>query len=61
MKLFQNPFVRFCTSGFGTGTDAGKAAGYAVLICAIPVVLLVYATFFFLKVKKKKESRQADA
>lgn len=60
MKLFQNPFVRFCTSGLGTGTDAGKAVGYALLICAIPIVVLVYAISFFLKIKKKRENRQTD-
>ena len=26
-------FIKFCTSGFGTGTDAGKALGWTILIC----------------------------
>lgn len=54
MTIFQNPFVRFLTSGFGTGTDAGKAAGIAILICLIPVVLLLYLVSFFLNYRKKK-------
>ena len=26
-------FISVCTSGFGTGTDAGKALGWTILIC----------------------------
>jgi hypothetical protein len=59
MKFFKNPFVRFLTSGFGTGTDAGKAMGIAILICLIPIVLLIYAVSFFLDYRKKKRARQS--
>ena len=47
MSLTDNFFVRFCTSGFGTGTAAGKAAGITLLIfvgCAVIgiIVLFIY-------------------
>lgn len=34
-------FVKFCTSGLGTGTDAGKAVGYTILILC-GVFILAY-------------------
>lgn len=43
MSLFNNPFTRVCTSGFGTGTTAGKALGYTVLICGFCLVAVYYA------------------
>lgn len=42
MSLFNNPFTRVCTSGFGTGTDAGKALGYTVLICGFCFMAVYY-------------------
>lgn len=42
MSMFNNPFVKFCTSGLGTGTDAGKAVGYSLLICGIAFVGIYY-------------------
>lgn len=59
MTLFQNPFVRLLTSGFGTGTSAGKAMGIAILICLIPVVLLIYAVSFYLDYRRKRERSAA--
>lgn len=43
MSMFNNPFTRVCTSGFGTGTAAGKALGYTVLICSFAVIGTYYA------------------
>ena len=45
MSLTDNFFVRFCTSGFGTGTAAGKAAGITLLIfvgCAVIGIIVLY-------------------
>lgn len=43
MSLFNNPFTRVCTSGLGTGTDAGKALGYTLLIIGFGFVAVYYA------------------
>lgn len=62
MSLFNNPFTRVCTSGFGTGTDAGKALGYTVLICGFVFVAIYYAgkgAYVLAKrVSKPKESTE---
>jgi len=42
MSLFNNPFVKICTSGLGTGTDAGKAVGYTVLIFSFVFIAAFY-------------------
>lgn len=53
MNLFNNPFVRACTSGFGTGTSAGKALGYSVLIVSFLIIFAVYAGIWAYKLIKK--------
>lgn len=40
MSMLNNPFVRVCTSGFGTGTTAGRALGYTVLLFAFAFIAL---------------------
>lgn len=55
MSMFNNPFVKVCTSGFGTGTTAGKALGYTVLIGGIAIVGVYYAgKWGYSLVKKRK-------
>lgn len=43
MSLFNNPFVRVCTSGLGTGTTAGKAVGYTILLFSFAGIAVFYA------------------
>lgn len=62
MSTFDNPFVRFCTSGLGTGTTAGKAAGYTLLLCGIGVVAVwQVGKFSYKMVKKSRAKKQAIA
>lgn len=62
MGMFDNPFVRFCTSGLGTGTTAGKAVGLTILIIGFAFIAAFYvckwAYNFF---KKRKMSKAAAA
>lgn len=57
MGLFDNGFARLCTSGFGTGTTAGKALGYTVLICGIGVVCVFYLGKGIYKLVKKNNAK----
>lgn len=41
MSMFNNSFTRFLTSGFGTGTAAGKAVGITVFVLLIGVFVIV--------------------
>lgn len=62
MSLFNNPFTRVCTSGFGTGTTAGKALGYTVLICGFCVAGVYYAGKGIYKLAaKRKRQNGSDA
>lgn len=56
MSLFNNPFTRVCSSGFGTGTTAGKALGYTVLICGFCAVAVYYAGKGVYKLVKKSNT-----
>ena len=38
--MFNNGFFRFLTSGFGTGTAAGKAFGWTIALCLIGIWIL---------------------
>ena len=38
----NNGFFRFLTSGFGTGTAAGKAVGWTIAICLIGLWVLIW-------------------
>jgi len=58
MSLFKNPFVSFCTSGLGTGTDAGKALGYSLLVVGIAFVGVYYAGKGCYKLVKKARTSQ---
>ncbi len=60
MSLFNNPFTRVCTSGFGTGTDAGKALGYTVLICGFCFVAVYYAGKGVYVLAKKASKPKSD-
>lgn len=55
MSMFNNPFVRICTSGLGTGTTAGKALGYTILICGFAVMAVYYiGKWIYTLIKKRK-------
>lgn len=60
MSLFNNPFTRICTSGLGTGTTAGKALGYTVLVCGFCVVAVYYAGKGVYKLAKKARPGDGD-
>ncbi len=60
MSLFNNPFTRVCTSGFGTGTDAGKALGYTVFICGFCLVAVYYAGKGVYLLAKKASKPKSD-
>lgn len=60
MSLFNNGFTRFCTSGFGTGTSAGMAAGYTLLIVSFGVILIFYVGKGIYKVVKKPKVERPD-
>ncbi len=60
MSLFNNPFTRVCTSGFGTGTDAGKALGYTVLICGFCFMAVYYAGKGVCKLVKSTSKKPKD-
>lgn len=60
MSLFNNPFTRFCTSGLGTGTTAGKALGYTALICGFCVVAVYYAGKGIYKLATKSKSENGS-
>lgn len=61
MSLFNNPFTRVCTSGFGTETSAGKALGYTVLICGFCIVAVYYMGKGIYKLVKRPSKSNNDS
>lgn len=61
MSLFNNPFTRFCTSGLGTGTDAGKAVGYTLLICGFCFMAVYYVGKGVYKVATRNKSNEPSS
>lgn len=59
MSLFNNPFTRVCTSGFGTGTTAGKALGYTVLMVGFCGVAVYYAGRGVYRLVQKNKAAKA--
>lgn len=56
--------INFLTSGFGTGTDAGKALGWTILICLGVFILAWWVIAGIIKIvkyfmKKKKNDTPA--
>lgn len=60
MSMFNNGFVRFLLSGFGTGTMAGKAFGITIFIFLFVFIVawqIVKAIFMGVqKVRRKSAS-----
>ncbi len=54
-------FINFLLSGFGTGTNAGKAVGIVILICLSLLIAAFYIISFIWKMfqKNKKPERPA--
>lgn len=60
MGFWSNSFVRFCTSGMGTGTNAGKALGYAILVVAFLFILAYYLIKWSWKMIQYFRNRNAE-
>lgn len=53
-------FVKFCTSGFGTGTDFGKAVGWTVLICLGVFIIAIWVIKWIIKLIKHFTAKKEE-
>lgn len=53
-------FVRFLWTGFGTGTDAGRAVGITLLILLSVVLVAVWLISFIVKLCRSKKVQATD-
>lgn len=54
-------FVKFLWTGFGTGTDAGRAVGIAILILLSVVIVVWYLISFIVKLIRGNKTVAAQS